>query len=121
MPKEIPRRVGAVLASCGIVAYFSAWPIVEYLTKFVAPYLVFGLSAAREHVQVTGGTRYTVEFSNGTMIHGLRMLPVLGAWAVFNVIFILGFWILLLHIAGWFIRKRDPGFAEDVIHPFTRF
>jgi thiosulfate reductase cytochrome b subunit len=120
MPKEIPRRVFAVVAGCAFIAFGAAWPVAEYLTKLVAPYVVFGLSAAREPIRVTTSTRYTVEFSNGITIHGWRMLPVDGVWMIFCAIFILGLWFLLLRIAGWFIRRRDAAYADDVIH-FTKF
>lgn len=120
MAKQIPRRVLAVVAVCGLVAFASARPIAQYLTGLVAPYIAFGLSAAGERVRVTSMTRYTVEFSNGVTIHGLRMLPVEGAWGGFSTILILGLFFLLLRIAGWFIRRRDAAFADDVIH-FTKF
>ncbi len=121
MPKnDIPRRVFAVVAGCALIAFFSTLPIGRYLTKLVAPYLVFGLSAAREHIRVTAVTRHTVEFSNGIMVHGLRMLPVEGAWMIFCAVFMLGLWFLLLRIAAWFIRRGDAAFADDVIH-FTKF
>ena len=117
MPKDIPKRVFAVVASCALIAFFSALPIARFLSDAVAPYLVFGLSAAHEGIKVTGGDgRHTIEFSNGAMIHGLRILPVLAVWAVLCAIFMLGFWFLLLRVAGWLVRGRDADFADDVIH-----
>jgi hypothetical protein len=120
MPKDIPKRVFAVITSCFLIAGLLTPPVGQYLTDLVAPYLVFGLSAAREHIRVTAMTRYSVEFSNGIMIHGLRMLPVEGAWMIFCAIFMLGLWFLLLRIAGWFIRRRNADFADDIIH-FWKF
>jgi len=120
MPKDIPKRVFAVVAGCALIAYISGLYIAQYLTNLVAPYLVFGLSAARERIRVTAMTRYTVEFSNGTMIHGLRMLSVEGAWMIFCATFMLGIWFLLLRIAGWIVRRRNADFADDIIH-FWKF
>lgn len=120
MPKKIPNRVFAVVASCVAIAGISGAQIGQYLTNLAAPYLVFGLLAVRRGIRVTTITRYTVEFSNGITIHGLRMLPVEGAWMIFSAILILGLFFLLLRIAGWFIGRRDAAFADDVIH-FTKF
>jgi len=121
MPKDIPKRVFAVVVFCALIAFFLGLYIARFLSDMVAPYLVFGVEAARQGIKVTGGDgRHTIEFSNGAMIHGLKILPVLGVWAFLCAVFMLGLWFIFLRIAARLVRRRDAGFADDVVH-FWKF
>jgi hypothetical protein len=121
MTKGIPKRVFLVVAVCAMIAFFSVLPVARFVSDALAPYLVFGLAAGREGIKVTGGDmRHSLEFSNGVIIHGLKIVPVLAVWAILFAVFTLGLWFLLLRTAGWLIRGRNEALANQVIQ-FWKF
>ena len=108
------NRVMLVVAPVLFVTFFLGTSLAGKLTGMAAPYLVFG--AGGQNLSVVHDYRHSVTFSDGTIIRGVRLLPVDLMWGILSTIFVMTLFFLLLRIVAWFIRWRDSAFADAVLH-----
>jgi hypothetical protein len=112
-----PNRVLAVIFPLVFVAFVFGGRLTATLIHALAPYVYFSLHAVRaEHITTTADRRGLLAFSNGQTIHGLKLLPIGLMWVVLATILILGSFFTLLRLAAVIIRRRDPDWADDVLH-----
>jgi len=109
-----PKRVLLVVAPVLLATFFLGTSIAGELTKMAAPYLVFG--ARGQGLTVVHDYRHSVTFSDGTIIRGVRLLPLDLMWGILSAIFVMGLFFLSLRIVARFIRWRDSAFADAVLH-----
>jgi len=109
-----PKRVLLVLAPLLFASFFIGGTLAARLTEKAAPYLVFGTGG--RGLTVVNDVRGSTTFSNGTVIHGIRLLPLDLAWIFLTAIFVLGLLFVSIRIAAWFIRWRNPAFADALQH-----
>jgi len=109
-----PKRVLLVLAPLLFASFFLGGSLAAQLTLKAAPYLVFGTGG--RGITVVKDIRGSTTFSDGTVVHGIRLLPLDLVWIFLTAIFVLGLLFLFVRIAAWLIRRRNPAFANALQH-----
>jgi hypothetical protein len=112
-----PKRVLAVVFPLAFAAFLLGVRLTATLIHALAPYVYFSLHAIRaEHITIIEDRRGLIAFSNGQTIQGLKLLPIGVLWVVLAIVLILGLFFALLRLAAIILRRRDPDWADDVLH-----
>jgi hypothetical protein len=109
-----PNRVFLVLAPVLFLAFFVGTSLAAELTRMAAPCLVLG--SRGQGLSVVHDYHHSVTFSDGTVVRGLRLLPLDLLWGILSTIFVIGLFFLCLRILTWLISRHDPVFADAVLH-----
>jgi len=117
----IPKRVFAVVGVLVVAAVLLGVYFSTTLAHRLAPYIFFGVGATRtQNITIVEQHRHYLAFSNGVSLTGRRLLPLDLIWAVLSAIFVLGLFFAFLRFVAFILRRRDPAFADDVLH-FQKF
>ena len=122
MPKPaIPKQVFAVVGALAMTAFLLGTHFSVALTHRLAPCIYFGIGAAQaQHITVIEDHRGCLAFSNGVTVTGFRLIKVAIIWIVLTAVLVLGLFLAFLRVAAMLIRRRDPTFADGVLH-FWKF